>query len=275
MEQAGLGLAVLVEVRTIVKSLPDRISCFQEETLVAEARNALAHVNDLFGNITSVLEARTKAFPKEFLTAFKSTSDNVKSSLAVADKNLDKYLSQVSFDNASTESTVVRAGVKTKQLVRAKSITQGLLDVLSTANRAEVKQQHQLSQLCTAVQFDDLKEDRRILIERNRFAVQHFRPAFNAPALFRNVRLDFNSMDENGEFATPEGRLRHCVFRSTPTLDVSLTSNAPSPMLGVSGMAGAGKTTALIELGHDISIRTTLLMASCIWHLKILPLKKA
>lgn len=56
MEAVGLGLAVLAEVRTIVKSLQTRISTFKEEkALVAEARYALNPVRDLSDNITKVM----------------------------------------------------------------------------------------------------------------------------------------------------------------------------------------------------------------------------
>lgn len=89
------------------------------------------------------------------------------------------------------------------------------------------------------------------MIEKNCFAAERFRPAFNAPALLPKVRLDFDSQDAKEQFITPEGRLGKCVFVSTTTKNLTVARGARSPVHEVAGMAGVGKTTALIGLDHD------------------------
>lgn len=86
-------------------------------------------------------------------------------------------------------------------------------------------------------------------------AGKHFHSVFNSPVLPPEIHLDFDSMDENGQFLTPEGKLRHCVFLSMATNIVTVARGAKSPTHPVSCMGGVGKTTALIGLGHDSEIR--------------------
>lgn len=121
-------------------------------------------------------------------------------------------LSQESFQIESSCSNAVQVGVEARQLDSAMSTTKGLLDVFSAVNRAEVKLQHQFSELCTAAKCEQMEDDLRGMIERNRFAAESFRSAFNAPALLPNIRLDFDSKDGNEHFSTPEEKLRHPVF---------------------------------------------------------------
>lgn len=162
----------------------------------------------------------------------------------------------MSSKNASDSKGVARAGVKkVHQLARANTIAKSLREVCGTASRAEGALQHQLTQLCSAVKSDQLKDDLQGLIEKNRLPAERFRPAFNAPALLPNIRLDFDCKDGKGQVSTPEGKLRQSVYVSTNTKNVTVARGAMSPVHGVSGMAGVGKTTALIGLGHDTEFR--------------------
>lgn len=167
--QRRFELAVLSDVRATVKGVQGRISCFNEEkTLVAKADNALARVNDIAENITSVLAVKPTTITRHFLAAFKGTLDNVEVSLSATNGKLGRVLSKASSENA----------------VRAE-VTKALLDVLGTANRAEAKLQHQLSQLCTAVRCGQIEVKLRSMIEKNRFAAEIYQPAFNSPALLQ------------------------------------------------------------------------------------------
>lgn len=150
------------------------------------------------------------------------------------------------------------------QFSRANSITKSLRDVCSTAILAEGTLQHQLAQLSNVVKSNQLIDDIRGMTEKNRNAVEIFRPAFNVPALLPNIRLDFDSKDEKGQVSTPEGKLRHCIFVSRNTKNVIVARGTKHPVHGVSGMAGVGKTTALIGLRHDPKLRAHLPMVYCI-----------
>lgn len=69
------------------------------------------------------------------------------------------------------------------------------------------------------------------------------------------MRLDFSSADVDGKYSAPEGRLKHRVAVSVTSAHVTAASGAPSPMHAVPGMAGVGKTIALVALGHDASLK--------------------
>lgn len=252
MEEVGLGLAIVAEVRATVKSLQDRISRFKEEkALVAKADNALTRVNDLSDNINRVMAEKPKAIPEEFVAAFKNTMGNVRASLVETDIKLANLLSQVTPEKASSSSVSLRAWMRrAKQFTRAKSITSGLDEVLKAAHGAESLLHLQLTQLSVAVKADDLEDKIRVMIENYRLPVDIFLPVFNAPALLPKIRLDFDAMDEgSGQYSTPEGKLRHCVYAGMSSRNVT------SPIQAVSGVGGVGKTTALIGLGHDPKIR--------------------
>lgn len=254
----GLGQTILAEVRTIVKISQERIACFKEKkALVAEAHDALTRVAALCDNIRRVLTAKPNTIPQEFFSSFNIASKNIKGTLTIAAKKLNDFLSPASSSPASSKKhTAARAGVrKMQQFTSAKSISQCLRGILGTANRAEGTLQHQLTQLCSPVQSDRREYNSRSVFENYGGSVERFRPAFNAPALLPKIRLDFDSKDSNGRFFTPEGKLRHSVFVSTNT-NVTVARGSQSPIHGVSGMAGVGKTIALNGLGHNPKIRS-------------------
>lgn len=137
--------------------------------------------------------------------------------------------------SSSSRSGVAQAGIeKAKQFLNAKSITIGLVDVLSALSRAEGKLQNQLAQLCGAFKCEQIQESLRIMMENNNLAVESYRSAFNAPT----IRLDFESEDEKGHSSTPEGKPRHFIFISTTAKNVTVARGAKSPIHGTSGMAG-------------------------------------
>lgn len=82
-----------------------------------------------------------------------------------------------------------------------------------------------------------------------------YRAEHVVPPLPDNLHLEFNSLDENGKHCAPEGHLKSTVMKSTSSGRVTAARGAESPVHGASGMAGVGKTTSLIALGHDRDVR--------------------
>lgn len=75
------------------------------------------------------------------------------------------------------------------------------------------------------------------------------------------AQLDFESKDTGGNFSAPEASLKSLVFINATSNHAAMATGvrrlgAERRVHGVSGMAGAGKTMALIGLGHDEDIRT-------------------
>lgn len=139
MEAVGLGLAVLAEVRMIVKSLQERVACFkEEETIVSEACIALTRVNDLSNNITSVMET------KQNIGKCQSLSCRGRWQIGEA------FFAGILQDVEQRQRCRPSGSVKAKHFIRAKTISKDLLDVLGTANLAEGTLQHQLTQLTNA-----------------------------------------------------------------------------------------------------------------------------
>lgn len=79
MATVGIVMGIpgmLVAVQTIVKKLQERISCFLDDKTLAEAvLDALTRVNDLSGNIASVLDAKPGTIAEEFLFWFQKYTD--------------------------------------------------------------------------------------------------------------------------------------------------------------------------------------------------------
>lgn len=87
-----------------------------------------------------------------------------------------------------------------------------------------------------------------------------FRPAFNAPMLPGEARLDFESTNADGGLFAPEASLKSLVFMSTNSNRAAIATgarkvDAPHRLTAASGLTGSGKTLALIGLGHDGDIK--------------------
>lgn len=72
-----------------------------------------------------------------------------------------------------------------------------------------------------------------------------------------NLYLEFDSRDEDGKLCAPEGHLKSTELASATSNSVIAARGAERPEIihGASGMAGVGKTTALIALGHDQDVQ--------------------
>lgn len=84
-----------------------------------------------------------------------------------------------------------------------------------------------------------------------------YRRGSNVPSLPDNLHLDFDSKETDGTFSAPEGDFRAKLLASTPSNHVVVARGVrmASTVHGASGMAGVGKTTSLIALGHDQLVR--------------------
>lgn len=103
--------------------------------------------------------------------------------------------------------------------------------------------------------------DFRSSLEKESSSNEKFHPAFNAPVLHGNIHLDYKSRDAEGNLFTPEATLKSTVFVGTDSGRITVARGASRPqgtlppVHGASGMAGVGKTTALIGLGHDEDVQ--------------------
>lgn len=162
-----VGLTVLAEVRTIVKSVQERISCFnEEEELVTEADDALLRVTALVKKITSVVKTNPNAISEVFRPSFEFTLKSVKNSLGSVEKKLRRIHDK--FFPAKASSGLARSGVKkARQFSKAKSTAETLRDILGAASHAEGTLQFQLTPLCGAVKTDDLEYNIRRIVEQH------------------------------------------------------------------------------------------------------------
>lgn len=88
--------------------------------------------------------------------------------------------------------------------------------------------------------------------------IEPYRAAHFVPVLPDKAYIQFDSRDENGMYCAPEGDLKSALLKSTTMHSVIAASGAATSVVivhGASGMAGVGKTTALIALGHDRHVR--------------------
>lgn len=83
-------------------------------------------------------------------------------------------------------------------------------------------------------------------------------PGYKVPPIPDNVCIDFDTRDEKGNYACPEGYLKRALITSTARkTGIAPRRAARSGVVhGASGMAGVGKTTAAIALGHDEEVRS-------------------
>lgn len=83
-------------------------------------------------------------------------------------------------------------------------------------------------------------------------------PAHFVPPLPDNLHLEFHTGDESKTHSALEGDLKCTLLKSLSSTCGKPASGAVSNAVvhGASGMAGVGKTTSLIALGHDDYVRS-------------------
>lgn len=258
MEAAGLGLAVLVELRTIAKSMKDRFACYKEiPSLFAKADNNLIRVAELADKISAILEGSIHALPKDVVDVFLNTLGAVKKSLTRANSTLTAYYSYKCTEGGVNCNGIMRtAASKGKLFLKGKGMARIMEEVEKETLNAESTLHHQLSQLSIALKTDEIEVKLKRTILESRSPSEAFRSGSNEPLLSSEFRFDFESKNTCGKFSAPEGTLTFLVFSSTNSTDVTVARGAPSPIHGISGMAGVGKTIALIGLAHDQKIKT-------------------
>lgn len=256
LDAAGLGLALFAELRTIVKGIQDRKALYREASAhCIHVDRILSRLTAAADNISSTVGTSSDALPHGLRQNFVDTLPTVNDTLRRADRSVSEYCKEACFGgiNVGRESFAN----KCRRFLRLKSLNASMTSIEREASDAEGKLQHLCTQLCASLKVDDLKE----FIQEHVMPSEKFRPAFNAPLLAGNIHLDFESKDANGNYFAPEGSLKSCVFISTGPRHVTvargarLKSGRHNPVHGVSGMAGVGKTVALIGLGHDEDIQ--------------------
>lgn len=79
-------------------------------------------------------------------------------------------------------------------------------------------------------------------------SLEIYRPGSNIPPIPDNVHLELGTRDDDGKFCAPEGELKCAVLSSSTSSRVVVARGRARP---ATEMAGVGKSTALIALGHD------------------------
>ncbi len=92
---------------------------------------------------------------------------------------------------------------------------------------------------------------RSTLDEMAENAPEGYCPSFSAPSTSQTITLDFDSKDEKGKPATPEGFLKQSLLNEV----VTAASGEARSAHGVLGMAGVGKTVALQGLCYDKDVK--------------------
>lgn len=154
--------------------------------------------------------------------------------------------------------------IKGKRFFKSKTLSAVMRDIPHETKDIETRLQHLLTQLTVVLKAEEMESnmqnsmalqsgDLRSTIEEHCSPHEIFRPAFNAPMLPGKVHLDFETKD------APEASFKSQVIISTSPRHVTVARGASTtgvqfPLHGVSGMAGVGKTIALIGLGHDDDI---------------------
>ncbi len=83
---------------------------------------------------------------------------------------------------------------------------------------------------------------------------EDYSSAISTPSFSHAVNLDFETRDAEGQFATPEGVLKHKILSSFSTEGVTAATGQINSAHGVVGMAGVRKTIALQGLASDKDI---------------------
>lgn len=156
MEGVGLGLGVLAEVRTNVKSLQERISCYKQAgELFGKVSNPLSRVTKITETIAAILESSPGAILKEILDPFLGCMDSVKESL---ERTHSSEIFHESSFSGSCSTGAVRAGMnRFKRFLQAKSLDKKRKDVEKEAGNVEAVLQHQLTQLYIALKTDKME----------------------------------------------------------------------------------------------------------------------
>ncbi len=252
MEPISFALAVIAEARTLGNSIQNRLANYRAGP---ETFRALSiSVDRLAKHIASVesrLSSSPDAVPTGISEVFRDTLSEVRDILKYADQTMEKSFSKAF--SASGSSAMGKLKSRARRTFRATSL-RSKMDALNTQmETASNKLLHLISVLSSALKVEEVlvpKIDNLSLVSPTEDV---FLPSTNTPALTDAVKLDFDAKDLEGNRCTPEGILKQHVLSSESSRNV--TAAAGVMVYGVVGMAGVGKTVALVGLASDREIR--------------------
>lgn len=228
MERAGLGLAILAEVRSITQSMKKRVRCYKQEGDHFEKVNtSLSRITKFADAISAILEA------SPILDIFTETLGTLKAAIRGADRASEIFRS-LNFSGSNSDCKIQAVTNKARRFLKAQDFDKILNDLGNEASNVAGILQHQLSQLFTALKMDKMECNVRAMPEDMRLPAEKFRRGFNAPALSGKARLYFESHDAHGYFFAPEGTLRSLVLNSTNLSQVTVARGAPFAVHGES-----------------------------------------
>lgn len=173
---------------------------------------------------------------------------------------------EILFGFAGSDSGEIRRDSKEnfKLFRKAKSLDKELKSVEERLKGSDNKLQSVLTQLNSNIKIDEMGSKLIRRMDRISLSTEEYCAESNVPPPEHDLCIDFANQDERGNYCTPEGELRSAVLSSTTPSSVVTAHGAPdeeaytSRVHGVSGMAGVGKTIALIEIGRDEAVRSLL-----------------
>lgn len=277
MEAVGFGLAIVSELQKNFQSLKERVACYQQgPELFQKVDSALTRVTTFADNISAILKDNPNALPIETLELFVKTQGAIKESLYRADRT---YASFAAVDFTGDKSDDVGQSVKrkVKGFMYAKSLDRVMKDLEKELIPIEAMLQSQLTQLTTTLKTEKMEgnvlnkmeeiesnlsfqirsRDLHAAGEASASTVESYRLGSYVLPMLHNLHLEFDARDEDGRFSAPEGELRSALLSSASSRPIIAARGAAgsATVHGASGMAGVGKTTALIALGHDDAVR--------------------
>ncbi len=257
MEAAGIGLAVVAEVRTLVNSVLVRITAYRRGP--DAFRILTKSLNDLAENgeeVNRLIRKFPHALPNDASVLFNRYFAQVRASLQGMNDIMEN-----NFSRTFTGGNIGLLGnlmCKIYRTVRAKKISE-TMNVLEIQIKETSSQLLQLTVMLTTA-LNIREQEERIVPKLDNLnpgdSMRHvYHAAITAPAVPHTVNLNFEA-NADGVFETPEGTLKHEVLSSSSSATVTAATGALSPACGVVGMAGVGKTIAIQGLAADEDIQT-------------------
>ncbi len=248
MEPISFALAVIAEARTLGISIQNRLANYRAGPGTFRALSL--SVNRLAKHITAVenlLSSSPDAVPTGISYVFRDTLSEVRDILKDSDQTME--MSFLNAFSARGSNAMGKLKSKARRTFRATSLRSKMDALNEQMERASNKLLHLISVLSSALKVEEVlvpNIDNLSLVAPNEGV---FLPSTNTPALTDAVKLDFDAKDLEGNLCTPEGILKqHVLSRKSSG---TVTAAAGVMAYGEVGMAGVGKTVALLGLASD------------------------
>ncbi len=272
-----MATPVLTNARALNSSIVARVENLRRGPIVFQAMmDSLAHLERMFKEVETLIGKFPDALPPDVRPLCSSILDRVIGSLRVAVETVE-----TDFSKAFSINRTVLGGLKRKsyRFFRAKALNAKFYVVETHISKASLELAHLTAMLSAALKFDSFrnemsakeksfiddmsaKEERLTAMFSAALNVDSFGNEVSAkeeyipidytPAVSFAVHLDFATKDAQGNFVTPEGVLKHEVLSSASSAKVVAGA---LKTYAVVGMAGVGKTIALLGLALDGDIR--------------------